>query len=83
MKAELQLEPEIILVTAQSATDQVVAGPCTPSGCPPNVACNPNTDCAPFNCAPALKPCMPDCAPSTPCYPTQGACSPSQGCYPR
>lgn len=83
MKAEHKLEPEIILVTAQGTTDEVIAAPCTPSACTPNVACNPNTDCAPFNCAPALRPCMPDCAPATPCYPTQGPCAPASSCYPR
>jgi hypothetical protein len=70
MKAERIQEPEITLVTPT-----VAVGPCTPSACPPNVACNPNTYCGPFNCAPALRPCMPECAPATPCYPTQG-CAP-------
>lgn len=36
MKAELKLEPEIVLVTAQGATDEVIAGPCAPaSSCYP------------------------------------------------
>lgn len=71
MKAELIRErveePEITLVSPVE-----LSGPCTPSACTPNVACNPNTSCNPFNCAPALRPCMPECAPATPCNPTQG-----------
>lgn len=68
-------EPTIELVTARNfdvaVRDEVDdRGPCTPSACSPNVACNPNTDCNPFNCAPAMRPCMPDCAPSSGCRPT-------------
>ena len=67
MKTERTEEPEITLVTPVVAT-----GPCTPSACTPNVPCNPNTDCNPYNCMPAMRPCMPECAPASPCYPTQG-----------
>lgn len=43
--------------------------PCTPSSCAPNLPCYPNVHCRPFNCLPALSPCMPDCAPAIPCAP--------------
>lgn len=45
----------------------------------PNVPCNPNIGCDPFNCFPALRPCMPECAPAPPCTPTVGTCAPSIG----
>ncbi len=94
MKHEInQEEPEIVLVS----TVKLDVAPCTPSACTPNVPCNPNTSCNPFNCAPALKPCMPDCAPAPQCNPTQGPLPPKPGpcdplrpyppgpvpCYPR
>lgn len=60
MKAEINLEPEIILVTPAKA------GSCPPNDCPPNAACDPNTNCYPNNCPPALRPCPPD---TLPCYP--------------
>lgn len=74
LKTERTNEPEIVLVTANAA--RVNRGHCMPGGCPPNVPCNPNISCSPFNCAPALRPCMPECAPATPCNPTQGPLPP-------
>ena len=71
MKNERIQKPEITLVTPA-----VAKAPCTPSACTPNVPCNPNTRCNPFNCAPALRPCMPECAPATPCNPTRGPLPP-------
>lgn len=68
IERQSQLEkPTIQLVTKANQVKNEV--PCTPSACTPNVACNPNTDCYPFNCAPALRPCMPECAPSPGCPP--------------
>jgi len=62
---------EIILVTDVKPISEKThsSGSCIPSLCSPNVACNPNVSCNPFNCAPALRPCMPD---ASPCSPTTG-----------
>lgn len=83
MKAELNLEPEIVLVTAQTT---VQMGSCAPDACYPNASCDPNTNCYPFNCAPAQKVCAPDCAPAPPCYPTgklpEPPRPPRPSCYP-
>ncbi len=64
-------EPEIFLVSPVTDVAKGQCDPsCTPSLCSPNVACDPNTSCHPFNCQPAVSPCMPECAPATPCRPT-------------
>lgn len=75
MKTERTNEPEITLVTQV----ELSAAGCPPTDCPPNAACGPNTNCSPFNCAPALRPCGPE---SLGCGPTGKAPTPPRP-YPR
>lgn len=66
-------------ITVEDDLAQAGKPPCTPSSCAPNLPCYPNVNCRPFNCLPALSPCMPDCAPAIPCAPFQKPPKPPGG----
>lgn len=73
LKGVRLVSKEIFLVTNSNLLDKDSFAPST---CMPNLPCTPNTSCVPFNCQPALRPCMPDCAPAPQCAPSLGICEP-------